>query len=675
MIDVLSCLSGGHDPLRLSFSILIVVLGSLLTMNIFETTRSARGGRLVIWSGYSGLIGGSTVWATHFMAMVAFDPGLKYAFDPTLTILSSIAAILAVSAGMFLAAVLHNGVASIVGGVIMAAGIVLMHFTGMAGYLVEGTIVHQAMAKLIAMALGAAFSVACLYVLASGRNRKTIYISGLFFVLAICSVHFVSMSGIVIEPDPTIVVPMQGLSEENLTRLVMVAVIVVLMLGLMTYMLDYFRNREEVVRYRFMAHHDQLTLLPNRTFLIEKAREFLPEDGSGGRCAVYSFDFNRFKDINDVHGHAAGDRVLQTVATGLQTLMNENVIVVRIGGDEFVALQKNVKNENSVHEFVRELRDHITKDIQWEGRALNVGTSIGVALYPKDGHGLDELLIKADLAMYRGKREPQISVAFYDEQLDEANRYKSALAIDLRHAISNGEFQLLFQPQNRVDDRSLIGFEVLLRWQHPERGLIMPDVFIPLAERDGYVNVIGAWVLEEACRQAASWAVPRKVAVNVASSQLSGDKLPSIVKGALDKSGLAPHLLEIEITESGIINDFSHALEIVRAVKALGVNIAMDDFGTGYSSLSALRIFPFDKIKIDKTFVSGLIDDQQSQAIVKTAITLGRSLNITVLAEGVETEAHLDFLRNEGCTEVQGFLFGKPSSNGGGTNLAVVEGA
>jgi diguanylate cyclase (GGDEF)-like protein len=482
------------------------------------------------------------------------------------------------------------------------------------------------------------------------------------------------MSGIVINPDPTVFVPDLGLSERSLTTLVMVAVIFVLLLGLMTYMLDHFRNRDELARYRYMAHHDQLTLLPNRTCLIENAARFLPETRNGS-CVVYSFDFNRFKDINDVHGHVAGDRVLQVVASRLQSMMSDDVIVARIGGDEFVALQKNVANEAEIHKFVREIRDQITQDIEWDGRSLNVGTSIGVAMAPKDGLGLDELLVKADLAMYRGKREPQVAVAFYDEQLDEANRDKSALAIDLRHAITRGEFQLLFQPQNRVDDRSLIGFEVLLRWRHPERGLIMPDIFIPLAERDGYVNVIGAWVLEEACRQAASWTVPRKVAVNVASSQLSGDKLPLIVKGALEKSGLAADLLEIEITESGIINDFSHALEIVRAVKALGVNIAMDDFGTGYSSLSALRIFPFDKIKIDKTFVSGLIDDQQSQAIVKTAITLGRSLNITVLAEGVETEAHLDFLRSEGCTEVQGFLFGKPSSKGGAANLTVVEGA
>lgn len=675
MIDVLSCLSGSHDPVRLSFAFLIVILGSLLTMNIIATTRSADGGRLIIWSGFSGLIGGSTVWATHFIAMVAFDPGLQYAFDLTLTVTSLFVAIASVASGVFLATKLKAPLSLVVGGVTIACGIALMHFTGMAGYLVEGLIVHQTGAKLVAFVMGAAFSVACLYVITSARNRKTLAISSGLFGLAICSVHFVSMSGIVIYPDPTVFVPELGLSERSLTTMVMVAMIFVLLLGLMTYMLDHFRSRDELARYRYMAHHDQLTLLPNRVALIENADRFLPEGKTGPSCVVYSFDFNRFKDINDVHGHVAGDRVLQVVASRLQTMMNDDVIIARIGGDEFVALQKNVSNEQAIHKFVCEVREQITQDIEWDGRTLNVGTSIGVSIAPQDGLGLDELLVKADLAMYRGKREPQMAVAFYDEHLDEANRDKSALAIDLRHAIARGEFQLLFQPQNRVDDRSLIGFEVLLRWMHPERGLIMPDVFIPLAERDGYVNVIGAWVLEEACRQAASWAVPRKVAVNVASSQLSGDKLPLIVRGALEKSGLAPDLLEIEITESGIINDFSHALEIVRAVKAFGVNIAMDDFGTGYSSLSALRIFPFDKIKIDKTFVSGLIDDQQSQAIVKTAITLGRSLNITVLAEGVETEAHLDFLRSEGCAEVQGFLFGKPSSKGGATNLVVVEGA
>jgi EAL domain-containing protein (putative c-di-GMP-specific phosphodiesterase class I) len=279
---------------------------------------------------------------------------------------------------------------------------------------------------------------------------------------------------------------------------------------------------------------------------------------------------------------------------------------------------------------------------------------------PDDGVEVRDLLVKSDLAMYRAKRERLDSAMFYDFELDEENRNRSALAIDIRKAVENREFDLAYQPQNDVTSGTIIGYEVLIRWSHPERGHIAPSVFIPIAERDGMINEIGEWVLRTACLEAASWETPKKIAVNVAARQLANDGFPDIVRSALVDSGLDSSLLEIEITESGIVADAEQARKIVNELKGIGVSIAMDDFGTGYSSLSTLQSFPFDKIKIDKMFVKNLTASSQSQAIVKSTISLGHALNIDVLAEGVETVADLEFLKKEGCYQAQGFLFGKP---------------
>jgi len=327
-----------------------------------------------------------------------------------------------------------------------------------------------------------------------------------------------------------------------------------------------------------------------------------------------------------------------------------------------VAFKRDIGSREDAYAFTERLRQAIVPDIDWNGNPLGVGCSMGVSVYPDDGTKVTDLMVKADLAMYRAKRDRLEEAVFYDGSIDEENRDKSALSIDLRKALENGQLELVYQRQNSIADGSLIGYEVLSRWRHPERGYVTPDVFIPIAERDGVINEIGEWVLRKACAEAASWPTPAKIAVNVAARQLANSNLPEIVSSALAQSGLPSELLEIEITESGIIADARQALKIVRELKRIGVSIAMDDFGTGYSSLSTLQSFPFDKIKIDKAFVLDVSKSSQSQAIVKSTIVLGNALQIAVMAEGVENEDDLEFLRREGCTQAQGFLFGQPMS-------------
>jgi EAL domain-containing protein (putative c-di-GMP-specific phosphodiesterase class I) len=309
--------------------------------------------------------------------------------------------------------------------------------------------------------------------------------------------------------------------------------------------------------------------------------------------------------------------------------------------------------------------DEVTKPIEWGEHVLFVGTSVGISTFPGQASTIDDLLSQADIAMYRAKSTASNTVCFYDPSMDQAVRERNALAIEMRDGLKRNEFELYFQQQNDTVSREVVGFEVLLRWRHPQRGMVSPVEFIPIAEKTGFIFELGEWVMRAACAEAVTWKRPLRIAVNVAPQQLSDPRLPDLVQQILLESGLSAPRLEIEITESSIISDHRYALHAIRDLKKLGVKVAMDDYGTGYSSLSTLQSFPFDKIKIDRAFIDGVVTSKQSAAIVRSTLILAASLDIPVLAEGVEREEHMDFLRNEGCLQVQGFLFGKPTPRSG----------
>jgi diguanylate cyclase (GGDEF)-like protein len=425
---------------------------------------------------------------------------------------------------------------------------------------------------------------------------------------------------------------------------------------------DISERRKSEAQITHMARHDSLTGLPNRNHFNDAAEAALQAARAGDkRLAVLGIDLDRFKEVNDHHGHAVGDVVLRMVSDRTTAEQKDGEFFARFGGDEFAAF-KLFDDDVDLHAFVNRLERQICDRLHIGENSISVGVSIGIAIYPQDGSTLEKLNSNADLAMYRAKDSIIESVCFYEASMDEIARERRSIARDLWTAIDEGQMHLHYQVQKSVATGDVMGYEVLLRWNHPTRGPISPADFIPIAEECGAILPIGEWVLRAACRTAANWPEPHKIAVNLSTIQLAHADLAKLVESILVETGLSPARLELEVTESAIIGDKPRALHILRQIKALGVTIAIDDFGTGYSSLETLRSFPFDKIKLDRSFMVDVESNRQSKAIVRAILALGRSLEVPVLAEGVETSAQLALLLNEGCDEAQGYFLGRPGA-------------
>ena len=411
----------------------------------------------------------------------------------------------------------------------------------------------------------------------------------------------------------------------------------------------------------YMAGHDTLTDLPNRRLFRERLDQVLAEVSRHGKpCAVLCLDLDRFKAVNDRLGHLAGDALLGTVASRLRSLVRAEDTLARLGGDEFAILVGRSGAPEQIAGLAKRLIAAVEAPVTLGQQQAEVGLSVGIAIAPDHCADSDGLLNRADLALYRAKAEGRNTYRFFEPVMDDQAAERRRLAHDLRLALKHEAFVVYYQPQLRCTTQEIVGFEALVRWQHPERGLVMPGTFIPLAEETGLIVDLGAWVLRSACREAAGWTVPLKVAVNVSPRQFQHADLVDLVGGVLAETGLAPSRLELEITEGVIINDMAGAAAVVHRLKALGVRIAMDDFGTGHSSLATLQAVPFDRIKIDRSFVGQVETSPQAAVIVRAVLGLGKSLGMEVMAEGVETEGQRCFLIEEACEEMQGFLFGTP---------------
>jgi diguanylate cyclase (GGDEF)-like protein/PAS domain S-box-containing protein len=430
--------------------------------------------------------------------------------------------------------------------------------------------------------------------------------------------------------------------------------------GWVTTFEDITERRRSDARIAHMAMHDALTGLPNRSSFahwidaeLGQARHF------GHQLAAVMIDLDRFKEINDTRGHGAGDAALQHLSKRLLDVMVEGEVVARLGGDEFAAA-KRFKDNAELAGFLGRLDACFATPFGPDDNCFLLDASIGLAVFPNDAQQREQLLNNADLAMYRAKANLGERIAYYEPEMDETARARRQLSNDLRQAIDRNELTVLYQPQHSLANGELNGYEALLRWQHPTRGPVAPDEFIPIAEETGEIFRIGEWVLREACKEARTWPNGLKVAVNLSAIQLGQTEIVEIVRGILVETGLSPMRLELEITETAIIGDKLRALHLLRQIKSLGVSIAIDDFGTGYSSLDTLHSFPFDKIKIDKSFLLRSQSSAQARAIIKAVLALGQSLNVPVLAEGVETVDQLDLLKEQGCDEAQGYYFGRP---------------
>ena len=780
MLQVFTCLTSEHDRRLVALAVLVSLLAGGVTISLFHRAQASRGHARRGWLILDAAAGGCGIWATHFIGMLAYEPDVSAGYDLGLTILSFIFAAIITGAGLSIALREGSQRAAAVGGAVVAIGIAVMHYTGMLALELPGRITWSPDFVVASLALGGVFGACALLVASRQDNLWHSLAASILLAAAILSLHFTAMAGMIFVPDPTRVVDAISLSPASLPLVVAAAAGTILSLslvaalsdrrsrdksrqqkmlldaalenmsqGLCMYdakgrailfnerytqmigasaaslqgqsLLDLLRQRkasgfaadpdeffaevmagagagkpgtkilqtgggsvlrvmeqpmqgggwvatfEDITEWQkaqaqifHMARHDALTNLPNRTLFREQLGQALRRAKRTDHTAVLCLDLDQFKRVNDSLGHPIGDELLKNVSGRLTDCVRDGDTVCRLGGDEFAIVQVGGDPQTSPANLASRIIEVVSAPYDVQGHQITIGVSIGIAVAPDDGSDPDQLLKNADLALYRAKEDGRGVFHFFEIGMDARAQARRLLEIDLRGALLRDEFLVYYQPIQDLKADRIVSFEALVRWNHPLRGMIPPLNFISLAEETGLIVPIGDWVLRTACRDAAGWSQDVQVAVNLSPIQFKNRNLVSSVVSALKNSGLPACRLELEITESVLLQDSEATLATLHKLRALGVRISMDDFGTGYSSLSYLRSFPFDKIKIDLSFVSELTNRDDSMAIVRAITGLGKSLGISTTAEGVETKEQLALLRREGCTEVQGYLFSRP---------------
>ncbi|KJC42767.1 diguanylate cyclase [Bradyrhizobium sp. LTSP885] len=781
MYRVLTCLTLEHDWRLVVLGGAICTLASAVTISLFHRARAAKGRSREIWIALDAVVGGCGIWATHFIAMLAYEPGISAGYSIPITVLSLVVAVTILAVGLAVACLDQRSSTIAVGGAIVGIGVAAMHYTGMSGLQLPARIVWSPGIVATSIVLGSLFGAIALLVAVSGDSvGRTVAAAGLL-TLAIVSHHFTGMGAITLVPDPTIVSDALTISPLVLSFMTAVAAFAILGIALIATILDrrakseihkqkvvldtalenmsqglcmfdadgrimLFNERygemmgrsrlplhgrllidvlqdlrsigewdgdpdefcagliaearagntatrivdrqgrsirvvdqpmkgggwvatfEDITEWQqaqqqisHMARHDALTNLPNRTLFREQLEKSLRRAKRADQLAVLCLDLDHFKEINDTLGHPIGDALLREVARRLGECLTEHDTVARLGGDEFAIVQFCSNSEPSVVSMLAgRVVEKIAAPYDVGGHQLVIGVSIGISLAPEDGTDPDELLQKADLALYRAKADGRGTYRFFETGMDARAQARRMLERDLRLALPRDEIEVYYQPIRDIAGDRVVAFEALARWNHSLRGLIAPNNFIPVAEETGLIVPLGDIVLRKACADAAGWPGDIAVAVNLSPVQFKNPNLVASVKAALQASGLSADRLELEITESVLLQNSEATLAVLHELRGFGVRISLDDFGTGYSSLSYLRSFPFDKIKIDRSFVTDLATREESMAIVRAVTGLGKSLGIVTTAEGVETDAQFDLLRREGCIQAQGFLFSRP---------------
>jgi len=661
MIDVALCIATEHDPWLVLVAVLICCAGAFSIVQMFERARGAGGMPRLGWAFLTSVAAGATIWCTHFVAMLAFEASAPVQLDPLLTIGSLMIAVAGSLAGFAMATWQPSRLFAPAGGAVFGAAIAAMHFIGMAAYRVDGIVSWDWTYVTVSVLCATLFSGLALAVLCSSAPDRRRLVLGIgLIVVAIASLHFVAMTAMHITPLVISETPLEPGTMRALALATALVGLTVIAAGVFAALIDRHTKSDAMRRLHHMATNDVLTGLANRTGFQNELHQRIEAARHGkAKVALCAIDLNRFKEVNDVHGHKAGDSVLVRLAERMVEALGPGDMVARLGGDEFVAIT-TFEDRAQLNGLANRLHGALKAPVDFPHFTARVGASIGVAVYPGDAENAEALANNADLAMYRGKGENAPGPCYYDSDLDEAIRERRELANDLRLALERNQLEMHYQLQASVATREITGYEALLRWTHPERGPIPPAVFIPIAEENGLILALGEWVLRRACTDAAGWDHESKVAVNVSPLQLAHVDLPQLFHQIMIETGLPPRRLEVELTETAIMADRERALHVLRKIKALGVGVALDDFGTGYSSLETLRAFPFDKIKLDRFFVSELEGSPQATAIIRAVLALGRSLSIPILAEGIETQDQLEVLIREGCDEVQGFLLGYP---------------
>jgi diguanylate cyclase (GGDEF)-like protein/PAS domain S-box-containing protein len=787
MFQVLTCIGAEHDWRLVLLAGAVCLLASTVAICLFHRAQAAQGKGRAVWLLANAAAAGGGIWATHFIAMLAYDPGIGARYDVELTTVSLLCASVITGAGLQLALRDFSRWSPVLGGVVVGGGIAAMHFTGMLAMELPGRVNWSYPLVILSVALGTALAALSIVTAAKRDDWTGTAMAAVLLTLAIVSHHFTAMAAVTLTPDPARLGSPLSLSPSALSLVIAVVAVLILGMclavalsdrrsidilrkqkvllytaldtmsqGLCMYdaegrvllcnerytkiagmsataltgrsLLDVLRYRQKIgdfvgdplesfqrrvadahkgrssekvletnsgralrvidqpmkgggwvatfeditdwrraqARIAHMAGHDALTDLPNRTLLHQQLQHALKRIKRDQQVAVLYLDLDHFKDVNDTLGHPLGDELLKAVARRLSECVRESDTVARLGGDEFAIVQVSTElDAPDATALATRLVEKIGAPYEIQGHQIIIGTSIGISLAPHDSSDPDQLLRNADMALYKAKSDGRRAFRFFEEAMDARARARRLLELDLRAALSRNELELYYQPITDVASGAITAFEALIRWNHPARGLISPIEFIPLAEETGLIVPIGDWVLVAACREASSWSGQIRVAVNLSAIQFKNRNLTNSVLSALSDAGLAPSRLELEITESVLLHDSEATLATLHKLRSHGIRISMDDFGTGYSSLSYLRSFPFDKIKIDKSFVQELATHSESMAIIRAVTGLGKSLGISTTAEGVETLEQLAILRTEGCTEIQGYLVSPPRPSAG----------
>jgi diguanylate cyclase (GGDEF)-like protein len=663
MMGIAACIALNHDLKLVILAAILCVSGVWVSFKLYRRALGTNGAQTLGWIFLTAVCAGTSIWSTHFIAMLGYRADVPVTFDPVMTIVSLLIAMVGTGIGLALSISKINKFMPAIGGAVVGLAIAAMHFTGMFAYRADGFILWNQWYIVAALVLVIVFSAAAFESAHCNPFKRGMLLANILLCIAIVSLHFTAMTAFQVIPLGLTNGDIDSTAFEAMALSIAIACLIIAGAGLASYLIDGLNRSLSDENIRYLALHDQLTGLPNRTSYTHFVDIMLKQAANlKSNVAIIGIDLNRFKAINDTWGHSAGDKALKIIAERLQDLAGNNRFLARIGGDEFAAV-KSFTDNKALHRFLTDIQAEIQKPMQIDGADITLESSIGVAIFPNDGMTYQTLVNNADLAMYRAKTESAQRICYYDQQLGDLVRSNRAMIDDLRSAIENEQLNLHYQVQTSIGTGEILSYEALLRWTHPQLGPISPATFIPLAEDSGLILQIGEWVLRRACTDAARWNPGYRIAVNISAVQLNQQDLPGLVHQILFETGLSPERLELELTETALVKDRSRSLNVIQRIKALGVKVALDDFGVGYSSLETLRVFPFDKIKLDRFFIESLAREPQCLAIVRAVLALGRSLNIPILAEGIETPEQRKILASEGCDEGQGFGLGRPIPN------------
>ncbi len=669
-----------YSPALVFISLCVAILASYTALDLTGRIATSRGRAAHLWMAGGALAMGFGVWSMHFIGMLALELPLELGYDVGLTLWSLLVAVL--SCGFALWLVSQSSLPALqllFGALIMGAGISAMHYSGMAALRMQPGIDYDPTLFGLSLVIAVGASAAALSI-AFRLRKQTPYVrlarggASIIMGLAIVGMHYTGMAAASFPVGSYCGAIATGLSGRGLDNLVLVSSLAVLVIALLTSIFDARLDartaaladsltlaNEELTK---LALHDTLTGLPNRILLADRIEQAIGKVTEQGGCFSLMFiDLDGFKPVNDAFGHHLGDLLLREVAMRLREQLRSQDTLARIGGDEFVLLVRLTEPDDAPQVAARQVR-LLSKGFRVMEHDLQISASVGIALYPGNGQTAEELLMNADAAMYHAKGSGKNSYSFFDVSMNTNARKQLQLLQDLRLALEHNQFRLHYQPKFDASNGKPLGAEALLRWEHPQQGLLLPENFIELAEKTGLIIPIGEWVLNEACRQMRVWFDEGyshwRIAVNLSSLQFCYSGLVDSVLLALERHQLPPNSLTLEITETTAMSDADASMTVLQKLSQMGVDLSIDDFGTGYSSLMYLKRLPANELKIDRGFVRDLEHDSDDAAIVSAIVALGQALGLRIVAEGVETDTQQSFLTTLGCDSLQGFLLGQP---------------